>query len=180
MSDPLVEKTEQWSQCELTSQSKLCEFWSASWNSSRQSFPPNVVAVHGSVLLPSRLCDTVRGRPTQSQVSKEYSSKLGFLPQSQWDTDRCRREWVPLVIINETRIIRHPQWSVPPEVCIVVITTITPSKILKARKMTMRNIRIFLDGWYMAYNRVMMMTCSMIRSTRCPSSRKCQAHPTTL
>jgi hypothetical protein len=62
-------------------------------------------------------------------------------------------------------IVRHPQLNAPPEVCIVIITATTPSKMLTARKVTMRNIRIFLDSWYMACNRVMMMTCSMFQSS---------------
>jgi hypothetical protein len=32
--------------------------------------------------------------------------------------------------------------------------------------MMMRNIRIFLDGWYMACNRVIMMTCSIFQSSQ--------------
>ena len=45
------------------------------------------------------------------------------------------------------------------------IALITPLAIVKGRKITTRKMRIFLDRWYMACNRVIMMTCTTFQSS---------------
>lgn len=69
------------------------------------------------------------------------------------------------LLMSLMHVCFHPQLSVPPEVCVVWITATTPLKILSVRKVTMTNIRIHLGCWYMACNRVPMITCIMFWSS---------------
>jgi hypothetical protein len=53
--------------------------------------------------------------------------------------------------------------NLPSEIWAIDVAVITKVTILTAMKTTTRNISIFLDPWYMAYNRAIMMTCTMIQ-----------------
>jgi hypothetical protein len=56
-------------------------------------------------------------------------------------------------------------WSSPPEIWLFSIAPIAAKVIVIATKVIMRKMIIFLD-WYMACNRVMMMTCVIFQSSQ--------------
>jgi hypothetical protein len=49
-------------------------------------------------------------------------------------------------------------WSSPDEVWLVIMTRITPLVIVRAKKIATRKMSIFLDRWYMACSRMIMIT----------------------
>lgn len=75
---------------------------------------------------------------------------------SAWKS--TREPSMPRYFIHNQSLLSEPS--------LLIFPVITPKTIVTARKITTRETRIFLDCWYMAYSRTMMITCTIFQSSR--------------
>lgn len=120
--------------------------------SSRKRFTTNQPAKHSA-------------RISQTVVSIQISSKR------RWSTPIWMHWYVPertsssgVHSMSMMRMCPINSWNLPPEVRRLVIPDNTPPAIVRARKSATRKMSIFLEHWYIAYNRVIMMTWKIFQS----------------
>lgn len=158
----LSEPGKRWSHSnhERTLQNTTHESSSILWNNPQL---PILQLIRGSVLWQSRLHDTVREFPMRCPISRSPRSGIGRLPRNYNHTDARQKGWTLLMFLCYQPDALKPlinNQSLPPEICLLCITPITSTlTICKAMKFTMRKKSIFLDCWYIACNRVTIMTC---------------------
>jgi hypothetical protein len=128
------------------------------------------VVVHGSVLQQSGLQDTMRGSPMQYPIPRSSVIKACLCPSPRCHcTDEHRTRHTRLMWVWWVRgtQVWNLWWSSLPDQPFICIAIITIDAISKARKITQRRTSTLQDRWYMAYKRMIMMTCIIYQSSQC-------------
>jgi hypothetical protein len=125
-------------------------------------------AFHRSVLQQSRLQERVRWPPIQCEVSKPRPTKVLVVRFSEPRkyTDGYWRGWAHLefVLSDWWFEVFYGNWNIPQEKRRIANTASSTQANVRVGKIALRRKRIFLDCWYMAYNRAIIMTCKKSQS----------------